>query len=179
MQIKVKFPLFPGHDPKFKPNDEVWIIRGPNEIIATSVLGVRFELVNYAKDRQFLFHKRYTLSIFRNDKNFFDKNYSPYKAYKSDQKALEDYLWIPPVHIEDGWTQGVGSPNVDYCKDESKFGYRYNDKPHIRGYLLKCKDRDGLINSNVKFLKEALEEINDLEKIQLANIRYLIKFTLS
>lgn len=143
--------------PKFNVGDRVWVILY-RRLQEAEVLSSSFELCNSSDGkRQILLHMGYRLNVYNSDRLGLDKSFYPYEVYASQETVLDLTRWHSTEGISrNEWYKVLRDDEKDESFERSEV-YRCGDvSARLRSLLFSCEKNDGLIERDLRILKQEL-----------------------
>jgi hypothetical protein len=141
------------YEPAFGLGDHVWVIAGkaPQDV---RVLAVLFQLGRMnSEGRDVLLCTGYLLDTMNLDGP--DDSFPPHEVYASELAAQELAAWHPVDDISElEWKQAIGDREDDDSLDECELSRCCTTISRTRDILAKCQENSGLIERDLRILKE-------------------------
>ena len=143
---------------RFKIGDRVWIIKEKHPVEA-NIMSISFQLIKNGKGEEpFLICIGYHLNQYNSDRYPLSAEFYPYEVYPTQKLPNELAQWHPETLLTTTeWKQAVGDRDDEASLEECELSPCCATISHIRDLLLKCENDSGLIERDVRRLRELLD----------------------
>ena len=140
-------------EPQFQVRDKVWIIAG-KDVQEDHVSSILFELRDVGNDKPpVLICTGYRLGIANLDSS--DWSFRPGEVYATEAQATELAQWHSVGDLpEADWKQAIGDREDDESLEECELSRCCAVISSIRDILLKCQEDGGLVERDVRALRQ-------------------------
>ena len=154
----MKLPkLDPRHESQFQVGDRVWIVAGKSSQ-EDRVSSILLELCGVGEGKQpVLICTGYRLGTANLDSS--DFSFRPNEVYATEELAKELAQWHPVNDLSEAdWKQAIGDREDDESLEECELSRCCVAVSAIRDILLQCQEDGGLVERDVRALRQLLGE---------------------
>lgn len=150
-------PFKEGYGPQFRLSETVWVIQGRN-VIQTAILAINYAEVNdviNGIEQPVLLTVSYDVGVYKLPS--LEVSHFANEIYRDQATAAQHAVWCPCADIpSDVWLAAIGDRENDDSLDSCELTRCCSEVSHVRDLLLKCCERQGLIQRDVDKLKHFL-----------------------